>query len=168
MNPHAATPTLSVVDPRTLAVRSVGYCRHPDSPVIDPRITRQRFDTAGRLAESWDPRLWVTSKPNLTTVYGLSGQPLLTDSVDGGWQLSLPDHAGSPCSFWDARGSQRHTEFDEQQRPFTVTEQALGELPCVVERLTYGDSSPAFAEHNQCGQLIRHDDPAGSQIYPEY
>ena len=166
---HTATPTLSVIDPRTLAVRSVGYCRHPDSPVIDPRITRQGFDAAGRLAESWDPRLWGTApKPNLTTLYGLSGQPLLTDSVDGGWQLSLLDQAGSSCSFWDARGSQRHTEFDEQQRPITVTEQAAGELPRVVERLTYGDSGPAFAEHNQCGQLIRHDDPAGSQIYSEY
>ena len=168
-HPHTATPTLSAVDPRTLAVRSVGYCRHPDSPVIDPRITRQGFDAAGRLAESWDPRLWGTApKPNLTTLYGLSGQPLLTDSVDGGWQLSLLDQAGSSCSFWDARGSQRHTEFDEQQRPITVTEQAAGELPRVVERLTYGDSGPAFAEHNQCGQLIRHDDPAGSQIYSEY
>ncbi|PVZ54403.1 RHS repeat protein [Pseudomonas sp. B1(2018)] len=167
-HPHTATPTLSVIDPRTLVVRNVGYCRHPDSAGIDPRITRQGFNAAGRLIESWDPRLWGTSKPNLTTVYGLRGQPLLTDSVDGGWQLSLPDQAGSPCSFWDARGSQRHTEFDEQQRPITVTEQAAGELPRVVERLTYGDSGPAFAEHNQCGQLIRHDDPAGSQIYPEY
>ena len=167
-HPHTATPTLSVIDPRTLVVRNVGYCRHPDSAGIDPRITRQGFNAAGRLIESWDPRLWGTSKPNLTTVYGLRGQPLLTDSVDGGWQLSLPDQAGSPCSFWDARGSQRHTEFDEQQRPITVTERAAGELPHVVERLTYGYSGPAFAEHNQCGQLIRHDDPAGSQIYPEY
>ncbi|MBV6826612.1 RHS repeat protein, partial [Pseudomonas sp. PD9R] len=91
-NHHAATPTLSVIDPRTLAIRSVGYCRHPDSPVIDPRITRQRFDAAGRLSESWDPRLWGTAlKPNLATVYGLSAQPLLTDSVDAGWQLSLLD-----------------------------------------------------------------------------
>ncbi|MCP2020596.1 UNVERIFIED_ORG: insecticidal toxin complex protein TccC [Pseudomonas reinekei] len=167
-HPYAATPTLSVIDPRALAIRGVGYCRHPDSAGIDPRITRQRFDAAGHLIESWDPRLWGTSKPNLTTVYGLSGQPLLTDSVDGGWQLSLPDQAGSPCSFWDARGSQRHTRFDEQQRPITVTEQAAGELPCVVERFTYGDCGPAYAEHNQGGQLIRHDDPAGSQIYPEY
>ncbi|WP_458373614.1 RHS repeat domain-containing protein [Pseudomonas laurylsulfatiphila] len=166
---HAGTPALSVIDPRTLAVRSVSYCRHPDSPMIDPRITRQRFDAAGRLIESWDPRLWGTApKPNLTTLYGLSGQPLLTDSVDAGWQLSLLDQAGSPCSFWDARGSQRHARFDEQQRPITVTEQALGELPRVVERLTYGDSAPAFAEHNQCGQLIRHDDPAGTQIIPAY
>jgi insecticidal toxin complex protein TccC len=169
MNPHAATPTLSVIDPRTLAVRSVGYCRHPDNPVIDPRITRQRFDAAGRLVESWDPRLWDTApRPNLNTVYGLSGQPLLTDSVDAGWQLDLPDQAGSPCCFWDARGSQHHTEFDEQQRPIAVVEQVAGEAPRVVERLTYGDCAPAFAEHNQCGQLIRHDHPAGVQTFPAY
>ena len=92
---HAATPALSVIDPRALSIRSVGYCRHPDSPLIDPRITRQRFDAAGRLVESWDPRLWGTApKPNLTTVYGLSGQPVLMDSVDAGWQLSLPDQVG--------------------------------------------------------------------------
>ncbi|WPN28120.1 RHS repeat-associated core domain-containing protein [Pseudomonas sp. P5_109] len=166
---HAATPTLSVIDPRALAIRGVGYYRHPDSPEIDPRITRQRFDAAGRLVESWDPRLWGTApKPNLTTVYGLSGQPLLTDSVDAGWQLSLADQAGLPGAFWDARGSQRHTGFDEQQRPITVTEQAVGERPRVLERLTYGDSGPAFAGHNQCGQLIRHDHPAGTQCTIDY
>ncbi len=166
---HAATPTLSVIDPRAQTVRSVGYCRHPDSPEIDPRITRQRFDAAGRLIESWDPRLWGTApKPNLSTVYGLSGQPLLTDSVDAGWQLSLPDQAGLPCLLWDARGSQRHTGFDDQQRPITVTEQAAGERPRVVERLTYGGSDPVFVEHNQCGQLIRHDHPAGTQCLVDY
>jgi len=166
---HAATPTLSVIDPRTLSVRSVGYCRHPDRPVIDPRITRHRFDAAGRLVESWDPRLWGTApKPNLTTIYSLSGQPLLMDSVDAGWQLSLLDQAGSPGSFWDARGSQRHTDYDALLRPVAVTEHATGEAPRVVERLTYGDSAPVFAEHNQCGQLIRHDDPAGVQICRAY
>ncbi|WP_460155395.1 hypothetical protein [Pseudomonas sp. S2_H10] len=169
MNPHAATPTLSVIDPRALAIRSVGYCRHPDSPVIDPRITRQRFDTAGRLVESWDPRLWgMAPQPNLATRYGLSGQPLLTDSVDAGWQLSLLDQAGLPGSFWDARGSQRHTEHDDQQRPVTILEQAAGESPRVVERLTYAGADPAFAKHNQCGQLTRHDHPAGTQCVVDY
>ncbi|VVM78987.1 RHS repeat domain-containing protein [Pseudomonas fluorescens] len=169
MNAHTATPTLSVIDPRALAIRSVGYCRHPDSPVIDPRITRQRCDAAGRLIESWDPRLWGTApQPNLTTRYGLSGQPLLTDSVDAGWQLSLPDQAGLPCSFWDARGSQRHTDFDDQQRPVSVMEQLAAERPRVVERLAYGGSDPVFSEHNQCGQLIRHNHPAGTQCVVDY
>ncbi|MCP1418320.1 RHS repeat-associated protein [Pseudomonas laurylsulfativorans] len=169
MNPHAATPMLSVIDPRALAVRNVGYCRHPDGPEIDPRITRQRFDAAGRLVESWDPRLWGTApQPNLTTRYGLSGQPVLTDSVDAGWQLSLPDQAGLPCSFWDARGSQRYSEFDDQQRPVSVMEQLAGERPRVVERFIYGSADSVFCEHNQCGQLIRHDHPAGTQHVVDY
>ncbi|WP_131107659.1 RHS repeat-associated core domain-containing protein [Pseudomonas sp. Sample_10] len=166
---HFATPTLSVIDPRTLAIRSVGFCRHPDSPVSDPRITRQRFDVAGRLVESWDPRLWdAAPKPNLATIYGLSGRPLLADSVDAGWQLSLLDQGGSLCSFWDARGSQRHTEFDDQRRPICVTEQAAGDDSRVVERLSYGGAELGYAVQNQCGQLIRHDHPAGTQRLAGY
>ncbi len=164
-----ATPTLSVIDPRSMILRSIGYCRHPDQPGIDARITRQMFDAAGRQVASWDPRLWGTApKPNLATAYGLSGQALLTDSVDAGWQLSLLDQTGLTCSFWDARGSQRHTEFDEQQRPVALKEQARGEPSRVVERLTYAAAGDAFAQHNQCGRLIRHDDPAGNRIINDY
>jgi insecticidal toxin complex protein TccC len=164
---HAATPTLSVIDPRALAIRDVGYCQHPDSLLIDPRITRQRFDAGGRLSESWDPRLWGTAtKPNLAAIHGLSNQLLMTDSVDAGWQLSLLDQCGSPRSFWDARGNQHHTDYDVRRRPVAVMEQAIGDAPRVVERFTYGDSAPAG--NNQCGRLLRHDDPAGTQIFPEY
>lgn len=52
------TPALSVLDSRGLAVRSVAYCRHPKNPSIEPRITRNHFDAAGRQIASWDPRLW--------------------------------------------------------------------------------------------------------------
>ncbi|MFJ7797025.1 hypothetical protein [Pseudomonas sp. NPDC096950] len=171
MNPRhdTATPTLSVMDPRMQVIRNVAYYRHPDQPAIEPRITRRAFDAAGRLVESWDPRLWgAAPKPNLGTIYGLSDQALLTDSVDAGWQLSLLDQAGSLCWFWDSRGSQRQCEYDDQQRPITVTEQARGEPPNVVERLTYAGADKAFARHNQCGQLIRHDDPAGNQVFNDY
>ena len=169
VNVNRHTPTLSVMDPRALAIRSVGYCRHPDTPVIETRITRQVFDAAGRPVESWDPRLWgAAPKPNLCTVHGLNGQPFLVDSVDAGWQLNLLDQAGLPRSFWDARGSQRHTDYDDQQRPIAVREHSAGEQPRVVGRLTYGDSDPAFAAHNQCGKLIRHDDPAGTQFVTGY
>ena len=169
MNPHPHTPTLSVIDPRALAIRSVGYCRHPDDAVIAPRITRQIFDNAGRQIASWDPRLWGTApQPNLSTVHGLSGQRVLTDSVDAGWQLSVLNHTGSLHSFWDGRGCQRECEYDDQQRPVAVTEQSPGALPCVVDRFTYGGGDGANAERNQCGRLIRHDNPASSQIIKEY
>nr|GFC69393.1 hypothetical protein [Tanacetum cinerariifolium] len=34
-----------------------------------------------------------------------------------------------------------------------------------VERFTYGDASNESAAHNQCGQLLRRDDPAGSTAF---
>lgn len=157
------------MNPRALAIRSVDYCRHPDNPDVDARITRQAFDAAGRLVESWDPRLWASAqKPNLATIHGLSGQSLLADSVDAGWQLSLLNQAGSLRSFWDARGSQRHIDYDDQQRPIAVTEQVADALPRVVERLTYGSSAPAFAVHNQCAAVIRHDNPASTRFVTDY
>lgn len=166
---HSPHPTLSVVDPRALAIRSVAYCQHPDKPDVEPRITRQMFDEAGREVAAWDPRLWgAAPKPNLSTVYALSGQVLLTDSVDAGWQLNLCNDAGSQRSFWDERGSQCHREFDDLQRPVALTEQAFGEQPQVVERWTYADATESFAQHNQCGQLIRHDDPGGGQLLGDY
>ncbi|MET0612367.1 MAG: RHS repeat-associated core domain-containing protein [Pseudomonas caspiana] len=169
MNAHQHTPKLSVMDPRALAIRSVEYRRRPDEVVIEPRITREIFDEAGRLVASWDPRLWGSaSKPNLGTVYGLSSQSLLTTSVDAGWQLNLLNHTGSLHSSWDGRGSQRHLDYDDQQRPIAVTEQAVEALPRVVERMTYGGSAPAFAAHNQCAKLIRHDNPASTRFVIDY
>ncbi|WP_426618679.1 RHS repeat domain-containing protein [Pseudomonas rustica] len=166
---HSPHPTLSVVDPRALAIRSVAYCQHPDKPDVEPRITRQMFDEAGREVAAWDSRLWgVAPKPNLSTVYALSGQVLLTDSVDAGWQLSLLEQAGSTLSFWDARGTQRHYEYDTQRRSVSVTEQMVSHPAKIVERLIYGDADEALAQHNQCGRLIRHDHPAGSRKCPSY
>ncbi|WP_416740468.1 RHS repeat domain-containing protein [Pseudomonas sp. NFX71] len=169
MNAHLHTPKLSVIDPRALAIRSVDYCRHPDEVVIEPRITRQIFDEAGRLVASWDPRLWGTaSKPNLTNLYGLSRQSLLTDSVDAGWQLSLFNRTDSLHAFWDGRGCQRECEYDDQQRPVAVTEQGAAALARVVDRFTYGGCDATFTERNQCNRLIRHDSPAGSQNLDDY
>jgi insecticidal toxin complex protein TccC len=163
------TPSVSVVDSRGLAVRNVAYCRHPLNPAVDARITRNHFDAAGRLVASWDPRLWGTApRPNLATTHDLQSKPLLVDSVDAGWQLSLLDQAGMARSFWDGRGSQRHTECDELQRPTTVTEQMKDESPRVAEHFAYAGAGAEFALHNQCGQLIRHDHPAGRRSLCEY
>lgn len=163
------TPTLSVADSRGLAVRNVAYCRHPLNPSIETRITRNHFDAAGRLVASWDPRLWGTApRPNLAMTHNLQSQPLLVDSVDAGWQLSLLDQAGMARSFWDGRGSQRHTECDELQRPTSVTEQMKDDVPRVAERFAYAGAGDELAVHNQCGQLIRHDHPAGRRSLCEY
>lgn len=165
----AHTPELSVKDSRGLVVRNVAYCRHPQNPAHEARITRNRFDPGGRLFASWDPRLWgAAPKPNLENTFDLQGQPLLVDSVDAGWQLTLLNQAGSACSFWASRGSQRHTELDQLQRPVAITEWMVEELPRVSDRFTYGEAGDELATHNQCGQLIRHDHPAGSCSVCEY
>ncbi len=165
----AHTPTLSVADSRGLAVRNVAYCRHPLNPSIETRITRNHFDAGGRLVASWDPRLWGSApKPNLATTHNLPSQPLLVDSVDAGWQLSLLNQAGMVRSFWDGRGSQRHTEYDELRRPTIVTEQMKDDSPRVSERFAYAGGGDEFAVHNQCGHLIRHDHPAGRRSLCEY
>jgi insecticidal toxin complex protein TccC len=172
MNPgvDSHTPHLAVIDSRGLAVRQVACCRRDVSePTSETRVTAQQHDAAGWLVTQRDPRfLAPTERPNLTTVYSLSGAVLLTDSVDAGWRASLLGEADQPVQGWDGRGSQRWTDYDNQLRPLALFEQAVDGEPLCIERLEYGSAEPAFADHNQCGQLVRHDDPAGTQLFAEF
>jgi insecticidal toxin complex protein TccC len=155
-----ATPKLSVIDSRGLAVRVVDYCRQRAEQIIESRIDRQVFDPAGRMIAQWDPRLWGSAaKPNIATLFSLSGKTLSSDSVDSGWALSLLNAASHPVSNWDSRGSQSHVALDPLQRPVAVTQYLTDQPPQVVERLTYGD---ACASDNLRGRLVRHDHPAGT------
>jgi insecticidal toxin complex protein TccC len=148
----------------------VGYWRDNDSVLPQARVDHTVHDWAGRAIEQWDPRLFLdaSAPANLQTIHALSGTVLCTDSVDAGWRVALLGEAGQPVHHWDGRGSQRWMQYDIQQRPVSVFEQPLdGEALC-TERLSYGSSDQAATGHNQCGQLIRHDDPAGSQRYTEF
>lgn len=161
---HRGTPTLTVTDARGLTVREVAYCRQHVEQPADTRITRQVFDPAERLVAHWDPRLWGNvPTPNLATIFSLTGQTVLSDSVDAGWLLSLPNDAQSTLCRWDSRGTWHQTEFDPLQRPVALGEKWVNEPLRVIERFTYGIASHESAAHNQCGQLVRHDDGAGSQ-----
>jgi len=160
---HHATPSLAVMDPRGLAVRGVGYWRAAVGQTPRPRVTRQVFDAAGRGVEQWDARLPV---PAMGHGFSLAGTVLATDSVDAGWRVLLLGQAGETLSQWDSRGSRQDFEYDTSLRPTTVLEQARGEAGRVVERFTYGAADIEVG--NQCGRLIRHDDPAGTRHMPEY
>ncbi|MNO86682.1 RHS Repeat protein [compost metagenome] len=70
--------------------------------------------------------------------------------------------AGQALEHWDGRGSHWQNEYDELRRPIAIHEYALGVNLRTLERLTYADNSTEFAERNQCGSLIRHDDSAGT------
>ncbi|WP_224789073.1 RHS repeat-associated core domain-containing protein [Pseudomonas fluorescens] len=88
------------------------------------------------------------------------------DSVDAGWRVSLWGQAEKTSSLWDSRGTRQDHEYDTSLRPTSVMEQARGEPVRVVERFEYGGAHLEVG--NQCGQLIRHDDPAGTRHMPEY
>jgi insecticidal toxin complex protein TccC len=165
-NLHTHTPTLTVIDPRGLDVRGVAYARRDAQQPAQTHVTRQGFDPQGREVERQDPRFFGEGLgPNRTSVPALSGSVLLNVSVDAGWTLSLPGSANQMLQRWDSRSTQQHL-YDEQLRPVAVTEQPVTETPRVVERFLYG--GPTGSPRNQCGQLIRHDDPASTRRMPDY
>ena len=158
MTLHTHTPALGVIDPRGLVISSVALYRSVVDQPVEARVTHQRYDVAGRLVSQRDPRL---THSNLNTIYSLGGQGLLSDSVDAGWRLGLLGESGQIVEGWDGRGSQRQVEYDALLRPLTITEQGQ-----VSERLSYGGAD-AF-EHNQCNQVVRHDDTAGTRYWLDY
>ncbi|MGE8100115.1 hypothetical protein [Pseudomonas fluorescens] len=87
MNPgtHSHTPQLSIIDSRGLLVRQVAYCRRDVSELVpEARVTVQQHDAVGRLVTQRDPRfLAPTARPNLTTIYSLSGAALFSRLFGG-------------------------------------------------------------------------------------
>ncbi|WP_200995192.1 RHS repeat domain-containing protein [Pseudomonas cichorii] len=159
---HSHTPTLAVLDPRSLDVRSVAWYRRQVAEAPVERIHRQVFDIAGRLTTAYDPRLGEAgATANLVSAYSLSAQVLASDSVDAGWRVLLLGESQEALQAWDGRGTERRTEYDALLRPTAVFE----ENQC-AERLMYGDASAASG--NRCGQVIRHDDPAGTRLNTEF
>jgi len=159
-----------IIDPRSLPARLTTCYRAASEATVQLRVTRQTYDAAGRLITQQDPRL---PTPNSRTTYSLSGKPVQTDSVDAGWRLVLSGDAGQAIQTWDGRDTERHVEYDALLRPVVISETAdatlthVTVLPAiVVERFTYG--GPQATEHNQCNQLMRHDDPAGTRYLRDY
>ncbi|MDD2049080.1 RHS repeat-associated core domain-containing protein [Pseudomonas putida] len=166
---HTATPTLGVIDPRGLHIRTVAYCRRVIAQPAEPRVTRQTFSLAGHLLACWDPRLWAqNSRANLLNVHSLAGLSLLSDSVDAGWQLRLLAQTGNPVCNWNGRGISQRITYDLLQRPVAMGETSSGAVEQIVERFDYAHADTQYAANNQCGQLIRHDDPAGTLLLNAY
>ncbi len=164
---HQHTPLLAVSDARGVLLRSVAYYRADAQTPAKSRITRHDFDVHGRDVAARDPRVWSSAGlPNRTTGYSLSGRAVLSDSSDAGWRLALFTEAGPVSQAWDSRGAFFHIEYDEQLRPTALHEQAAGEASRAVERLEYAGTD--LAPHNQCGRLLRHDDPAGTLLFDGY
>ena len=152
-----------MVEPRGLPLRTVGYCRASSEQMPQARIERHQHTAAGHHQASWDPRLWAQgSTANLQQVHGLSGQVLFSDSVDAGWSLRLPAETSLPVLTWDSRGTRRHLRHDDLLRPLETGETAAQGSEHISERFAYAGADPEFAARNQCGRLLRHDDPGGT------
>lgn len=162
---HRHTPNLSVVDPRGLTVRDVEWHRTEAASLPTARITRHRFDAAGRAVQHQDPRFFAQGESgpiNLSSVFSLSGQVLASDNVDTGWRIGLLADDGLPEESWDSRATHGQVEYDRLRRPVAIFEQ-----DGCVERFSYG-AADADAGCNLRNRCMRHDDPAGSRYFPGY
>jgi len=174
MGIHSKTPTLAVNDPRGLAVLTVNYWRTDASLASEPRIERTLRDVAGRAVRQWDARLWALqaidpqTPASLSSVYSLDDSVLRSDSTDAGIQVRLPGLAGETLFSWDSRGARREDQYDNLLRPVAVFEQGTGLPRRCTERFAYGVPGAGDAWRNQFGQLIRHDDPAGSVLFEQF
>jgi insecticidal toxin complex protein TccC len=161
---HTHTPVLAVIEPRGLLARSVSSHRAEIPETLAERIDRTVYDAAARPVGRWDARLWAAAEQvsdaprNLSYLYSLSGRPLFCDSADAGWSASLEGEAGQAMYRWNARGHSQRVEHDGWLRPVALFESDGSHEGC-VERFVYG--AVDAAARNQCGRMIRHDDPAG-------
>ncbi|MGE8484396.1 MAG: RHS repeat domain-containing protein [Pseudomonas sp.] len=150
------TPSITSHDARSLPVRQIAYLCNVAGGTVKPLITRLRHDVIGQPVEQRDPRLADAPKPNLATVYGLTGQSVKVDSVDAGVRIILAGLAGETLQHWDERGNHWRTTYDNQLRVLTLEEHGQGP----VEANIYADVS-ADPAHNLRGQLIKQVDPSG-------
>ncbi|MHA6194575.1 RHS repeat domain-containing protein [Pseudomonas wadenswilerensis] len=166
---HVNTPVVHAVDPRGLVVRRIDYCRSQAQEPAASRIQRMAFNGAGHCVANWDARLQAEgAPPNQRTEYALGGRPLSRDSVDAGFACTLFGEAGQPAWGADGLGNRREWRYDPLVRPLALNEQAPGEAWLCSERLAYAAADLALAPHNQCGRLLRHDDPAGTRHLASY
>lgn len=169
VNIHSHTPILTVVDGRGLQLREVRYLCNESIKTPEARITRYRHEINGQVVEQHAPYRDADLKTVASKqVSSLSGALLLNDNVDAGWRLIFFGEAGQTLEKWDSRGSHWQTEYDNQLRPQVIYEKSDQSPRKAIERFTYAASSTDFGKTNQCGRLIRHDDPAGTLLFSEY
>lgn len=174
MGIHSNTPTLAVSDPRGLNIATVNYWRAEDTQTSATRIERTLRDAGGRAVKQWDARLWALqatdpqAPASLRAVHGLNDRLLRSDSTDAGTHVQLHGLAGEMLFGWDGRGTLREIEYDDLLRPVAVFEAGIGVPHHCAERFTYGRPGAGDPLCNQLGELIRHDDPAGSVLFAQF
>jgi len=171
---------------RTHADASTGYRRYWNTPVSV--VT----DALGRTVESTvrngaDPADWQITRSdydirdNLLSVtdalgrlafryhYDLLNRAWRTESIDAGWQRTVPDALGHPLERQDAKGARVLHQYDIANRPERLWASDGSSQPMTLrEVLVYGDREQAAGldadtakQRNLLGRLFRHYDEAG-------
>jgi insecticidal toxin complex protein TccC len=168
---HYKTPTVSVVDPRALPIRSIDYWREVAGEPTQARINRTLHNATGFAVKQWDPRLWLLqienplAPANLVKVHSLSGVAVSTLSVDAGLQIKLLGLANEVLQSWDSRGTRRQIEYDDLLRPVAEFEHLATAPRRCAQRLEYARPGQG---HNRSGQLIRQDGPGGTVLFESF
>ncbi|HIH1547963.1 TPA: RHS repeat protein, partial [Salmonella enterica] len=174
---YSKTPTVTVLDNRSLTVRDIAYHRHPGSPdVTTERITRHQYDACGFLMQSTDPRLAESGLANFTWLTDLAGSVLRSQGTDNGTTANLNDTAGRPfisVSNISTAGDgtedlsqavTRTWQYEDASlpgRPLSVTEQAAGDAARITERFVWAGNTDAEKALNLAGACVSHYDTAG-------
>ncbi|WP_424095129.1 toxin TcdB middle/C-terminal domain-containing protein [Moorena producens] len=137
------------------------------------------YDIQGRIIESIDPRLYASNLTQGTAYYNFRYRyglrvgseeepvnPLVTDSTDGGVNLSLDNAMGNHLWNRSPRNFDQVIYYDELQRKVKIRTKGIkndGTVATdnVVETFIYGESQPNAADYNLRGQLYQLRDQSG-------
>jgi insecticidal toxin complex protein TccC len=186
---NRGTPNVTVYSNQGLAIRQLSYYRRAVGETAETRINFQRYDSAGQLISSIDPRLSSAASlssrqtpakdvvpanagnqytPNQQQRNTLNGAVLKSENVDAGSRVLLLDIKGQPIWNWDSRGTESRVDYDTLRRVIAVHEKERSKASVCRERFRYGESSDATARCNRVGQLLEHYDTAGRRLMPNY
>lgn len=170
---YSGTPSVVVMDNRGLNVRTVQYYRHPDTlDLTDERISFSQYTQAGFPARIFSPRqhdLWKNDnriKPDRASIQSLSGMALRTEGADDGVAAALNDIAGRPVISIDAMGVKRRYLYEAHHlagRLLSISEQASGQEPSIVERFIWSGNSQQEKAYNLIGACASRYDTAGRE-----
>ena len=139
-----------------------------------------KYDIQGRLIESVDPRLYAanlsegTAYYNFKYLYPMMGDtPWVTDSTDGGVNLSFNNVLGNHLWNRSPRNFDQVIDYDQLQRKVKIRTKGIkndGTVATdnVVETFIYGESQPNAADYNLRGQLYQLRDQSGLITNSQY
>ena len=167
---------LSANDPERLAAESTDA--HHDTPMVTrfdaqgrpvvsvadlgggtTYLTRVELDIEGNVLSVTDAR----DNTAQTSVHGMLGQVLETDSVDAGQRRSMVDVMGTPLRAFDdpAFGREHRWEYDVLRRPTHHWVQPSTGSEVLVTRTVYGETATSPQTNNLRGRTLRVYDGAG-------